>query len=657
MSFMRSAGIKSTWASFLEVLVFFCVISVIFFLLCNTVFYAIGNPLSRKKNAEALQAAMVDNERVTTTLIGAIAAKQDALDAAAKIAVTPEDAPVDPDAEATDTVKLSPVEQAIALLPKTDQATEVLRDLQQAERWEFQSITDARDGLGNSAGLMLAESTEHAKVLDDLAQQIVGSTAQIDGQIDTILTAAAFLTDQQVQAALQPVEVQVHDIADILADGESIEGVVDVPEPITPVAQAIVTPPTHLGDDFVQLLKAYSDLQATSKTIQTQTAQAQSTIKGLVKSAKDQAEELLSDDAIIALVGTSDTAWAGEFNTDLLNVRQHAAQTLVDAKNPLDDARTAILAPAQSVRDAAKQARSQLHDTPWLTYSAEIDLQKELLNLADDARDLRADAKALASDDDEAPALTTEAFEPIRNGAVSISLAATKLAPMLTQADIRAGLDANTTEGADATMTTCLAEAIALQTLLATSGEGLNYNTLVPRIEEFAKDVANAAEEAQLTLDDRHQTKVREVDDQLLRIEDAAKKVLNRLTAVQTATLDAIEPQVTPGQSTGTSVSQGVAAIHLDRKFSGRFPFVKLGALFTGLPWWMWVIEFIIYILLLTIYWAPSDDRDANLCELKAFVMFVVVSTLLALIMLEIRGRWISQPVKLFYRILFPSDA
>jgi hypothetical protein len=57
MSIMRSAGIKSTLASFVEVAAFFCILSVIYFVLSYVVYSAIAMPRHRAQVAEALASA------------------------------------------------------------------------------------------------------------------------------------------------------------------------------------------------------------------------------------------------------------------------------------------------------------------------------------------------------------------------------------------------------------------------------------------------------------------------------------------------------------------------------------------------------------------------------------------------------------------------
>jgi hypothetical protein len=655
MSFMRSAGIKSTWASFLEVLVFFCVISVVFFLLCNVVFFAVANPTSRKADADELQAALDDNARAATTLVDAMDARAKALAAATAAAVTSDGSPAtETDATDEDAEPLSDVELAIKALPDTPEATALKRDLEQANRWQNTSIDNARNNFKNSAGMMLTDPTDRAKVLDDLAQQIGASTDTIEGQLTNVLMTAVFLSDEDVQKALQPMVVDVYDVTDIVDDGRSIEGLdLGLPEQEptrTPLEQAVKAPPTHLGEAFAQLLSAYAQLDTASAAILANTNTTKAGIKAIADRAQAQGAGFFTTEALDKLQANPTTDWAPEFNKDLLNYRGQAAQMLADAKPDLDAARQAAIAPAQAVRDAAALTRDQINSSDWLNYSAEADLQKQLLELAARARELRGIEEVVQ----DAPAPSVSMF---RKQTMTLALSVTQLTPMLTQADVRAGLDASTDTGADAPMAACLAEATALQALLADNSANVDVKGLASRADEFAKDVANAAKAAQTALDERHQAKGRELGDQLLRIEDAAKQILNRLNAVEGASLDAVEPQVTPGQGTGASISQGLAAIHVDRKFSGSFPFVRFASLFTGLPWWMWVIEFILYILLLTVYWAPSDDREINLCELRAFMMFVLVATVLAVIMLEVSGQWVSQPMKLFFQILFTRSA
>ena len=68
MSVLRSAGVRSTVASFVEVAIFFCVISPLFFVLFYVGYHGIHGPLSRKNQAKQLVDQMTTAQRGTERL-------------------------------------------------------------------------------------------------------------------------------------------------------------------------------------------------------------------------------------------------------------------------------------------------------------------------------------------------------------------------------------------------------------------------------------------------------------------------------------------------------------------------------------------------------------------------------------------------------------
>ena len=66
----------------------------------------------------------------------------------------------------------------------------------------------------------------------------------------------------------------------------------------------------------------------------------------------------------------------------------------------------------------------------------------------------------------------------------------------------------------------------------------------------------------------------------------------------------------------------------------------------------MWVLEGLVYIFILTVYWAPGEDAAMDACELRAFVLFAGVVVVSALVAMELQGQYLSRPIRLFFDIL-----
>ena len=59
---------------------------------------------------------------------------------------------------------------------------------------------------------------------------------------------------------------------------------------------------------------------------------------------------------------------------------------------------------------------------------------------------------------------------------------------------------------------------------------------------------------------------------------------------------------------------------------------LDLSAGFAAMPWWLWTLLIAGYLALVTIYWAPSRDEEANAAEFWAFTVFFGL-TMLALLL------------------------
>ena len=175
---------------------------------------------------------------------------------------------------------------------------------------------------------------------------------------------------------------------------------------------------------------------------------------------------------------------------------------------------------------------------------------------------------------------------------------------------------------------------------------------LAAKLRVAADRITGQCQSAREAIEERRTQQAEDMVNTIRRIEDLAKQTIRHSRLALDVADTAGRGQVVAGQSGDASFSQGMAEVRMGRVFQSGFPPVNFSQLFGSLPWWMWVIEGLIYLLILTIYWAPSDDPEMNVCELRAFVLFAAVAVVSALIALQIQGQYLSKPIGLFFEIL-----
>jgi hypothetical protein len=70
-----------------------------------------------------------------------------------------------------------------------------------------------------------------------------------------------------------------------------------------------------------------------------------------------------------------------------------------------------------------------------------------------------------------------------------------------------------------------------------------------------------------------------------------------------------------------------------------------------GVPVWGWILAGGVYLLIVTIYWAPGE-KEENEAELLAFVLFLVATLLVGGAWLQWRYHALSATAKTFWSIL-----
>ncbi len=179
-----------------------------------------------------------------------------------------------------------------------------------------------------------------------------------------------------------------------------------------------------------------------------------------------------------------------------------------------------------------------------------------------------------------------------------------------------------------------------------------HLGVLTVQLHSSARQILANCRSAREDIQDDRIQQAKALVDMVWRIEDRVKEVRRRSGIALTVAGAAGRGQVTPGQSKWASISQGLAEVRMGRLFQAKFPPVNFAKLFGSLPWWMWVISGLAYLLILTIYWAPSEDAETNACELRAFSIFTGIVVLSCLIALEAGGQRLSRAAGLFIEIL-----
>jgi len=83
----------------------------------------------------------------------------------------------------------------------------------------------------------------------------------------------------------------------------------------------------------------------------------------------------------------------------------------------------------------------------------------------------------------------------------------------------------------------------------------------------------------------------------------------------------------------------------------GAFYALYRRATTAGVPVWAWILAGGVYLLIVTIYWAPGE-KDQNEAELRAFVLFLLVAVVVAGALLEAYFGALSGTARTFVGIL-----
>ena len=241
MSIMRSTGVRSTFASFIEVALFFCVVSVAYFVVCFGVYHVIAQPMAKLGHARELTQAIDTTRSSARNMVDARREMIDKTRLAADAPAAHEEALAGASAaneQADEQLRLA-----------EEQSVSAASDAKRAKRFAEQAAEDARADISDAARLMLADSFEAAGGLADSAAQVGASTKAMNEAIaeavkmTTAPEAPEADSDEQADEAPEETDEQPADEPADAADQQARDA---PPEP-TP-------PPVHLGESVVRLV-------------------------------------------------------------------------------------------------------------------------------------------------------------------------------------------------------------------------------------------------------------------------------------------------------------------------------------------------------------------------------------------------------------------
>jgi len=382
-------------------------------------------------------------------------------------------------------------------------------------------------------------------------------------------------------------------------------------------------------------------------------------------------------------------AWADELVDRFTADRLKAAEELTGSLPATIEEISAVESAADDVLASTRAARADIQATiravqagrepdasaPWW-YQADafIDMAKQI---EADARKFVADAEAIAARADtvaqateqERVALAAE-IESASTNMIDRAKAVVDASPV----EVWAGKDDLTdlVEQIDLALDDIIADA---QVLAGTAAEAADDATdeapvdesasgpteqdpgeqlvsLGQRFHRAAREVLAQCQAAPAAIRERRGTQAKTLLDLVWRVEDLAKQVRRRARSALAAADAAGRAQVSPEQDADVSIAQGLSEVGMGRIFQAKFPLISFSRLFGSLPWWMWVLEGLAYLFILTVYWAPGEDAAMDACELRAFVLFAGVVVVSALVVMELQGQYLSRPIRLFFDIL-----
>ena len=500
MSVLRSGGVKSTLASFVEVVIFFCLLTPIFMVVCYAGFHLVHGPWTRSTQSSKLTGMMDDAQRAAERQAKADLQRSN----------------IDPSSE----------------------LAESLRDLA--------SQTSRPDHDPHQTGILLHRVAE-----------LGGRKIRADA--DELDTATQF-ADETAQAAAEAM------LADLLDE-----------------ALLINTVSTQV--------RAYAeDLRVLSEEIVTSHQQAITDATATITQSKADIAEFT--EAYRQLPQTADLSELTALTRlQPLCIRPEARKLILYGK-PTAAYFTAIALHAKLVA-----TRKQLAE-------AEV-LRVDLEPLAESYQDAVAALAAVKPKATELLERSATLYEVVRDLTAKTSELAKAAAAKAEYASD--AMRANRQAAA-----TAIAEARAELLALATETRRLGVESQV------------VVEAAYVSISEALGPRAATFSWNLRRAVVGTGRLTRRARLAMTHTGDLDRARVLAGQSFwGESLGQGVGDVRLSKVLTTRKPFFNITELFGTMPWWIWIIEGLLYMVFILGYWSPGE-KALDRCELQGFALFAL---------------------------------
>ncbi len=773
MSIMRSAGIKSTLASFVEVVLFFCVLSVIYFVVSYVIYAAIAMPRARAHTAQALAASQANTLKAETELNEAIQSEIDDL-AAADTAKQAFDAATEPlyddpafadllkardeaqialEADPENTALQAARAEAQIALDEAPKAPEIQAAYDEARiafeqaqsqarsaaRWHEDRLDHAIKTATDCGLLMLTEAIEDASELQSQSKEAAVAADRITSRMDRFIAVAAPAPIASAEDASEE-----NSDADVLVEDENAEEAAEeAVEELTPeqlaeqAAQAAQAArearlanaeplSESLGSVYADLFRATIELDAAQAAFLNNTTACNDALTAIV-TAESTARQALTpgaeeatteasttdeeavEEELAQAEGTEDAEaeadapaglvphepWAQAMTDQFLIDRNSAQLILTEALPGITESASQTRDQALRVQALAKDALGTLNTSLWartlisaedeellaqmtatgqaLQDAIDTTIAPLIQSAIEEEKELRRQQAAELAEGEAEPAdaeaellptawLRGEELTTITNALAPVELATTNANEFLTRLDAYCTAPTNRPVHLSDSLAAAGREQFDLVNELVTTmdtqlaeNQAINPILLEELLEELGSlaDILLAdAANAQTALTVRRDALIDEATSMTNSIQDDAKRVVRNCNAALNAAELAAIPVVQPGQSYGQSFAQGLKQMRLGGLFHAQAPFFRLGRVFSAMPWWLWIVFGGLYIVFLMIYWAPSDDPEANICEVRAFVLFGLLVVALMLIKAEAQGQRVSHSVKLFFQLL-----
>ena len=666
MSVLRTGGVKSTLASFVEVIIFFCVLTPLFAVICYSGFHLVHGPWSRSKQASDLTERMENAQR---------AGERQAATDLQRSKIEPK-SPLGEELMKLVSQLGKPGEnphEASRLLHRVAElgSRKVRTDLD-----ELKTATEfATEAALEAAELMLADLLEEALLVNTVTKQVSAFANKLHdlGQLHLdALNQARAATDranlgialarskQMLLQAAMATDPAPTTVADAQQVAEQIQQYIDAtndriaeaeeairlakeaqlqpePEPTPPADEPV--DPDEASDDKVQeqldkseLAKAVADVDEADALLAL--LAEQSYLVDLITPLNDDEIAPWWNDLASHTSDRVGSVLQGQVAAQATIDRLKAARpSLVPEATPeeiiVDANATVALAKAQAERVAGllevatriAKAQRDPDDAEWLAAQAEAADQERAAAETDKANAAQtiADLSALAED----LASLVEALDAPKSPAIALATKATVVYEAVRDVT-NEGVEAAKAAAAEAGHASDLLKQNRLAAALRIAKASEDLRSRSQNIADLAQTAQQQAAATYDRLAKAADPALKEFVWNIRRAEMAAGKLMRRARVAAGHAADLDRSRAQAGQPFwGSSLGQGLSDIRLGKVLTTRKPYLNVGELFVSMPWWMWMFEGLLYAMFVIAYWSPGE-KLLDSCELRGFALFAL---------------------------------